>query len=452
MKTLTKIVLTLLVLLVAGNSFASPKSLEFDVALSDLKVLAGAPQKAYLNINITGLPNGLKVKRPQTNIAFVLDRSGSMSGIKLMQAKQALEMAISRLNKDDVASLIVYDDEAQVLWPAATMQNPAQLLNIVRSINTGGSTALFAGVTQGSYEVKKFLDRNKVNRVILLSDGMANIGPSKPHELAELGRALIKQGIGVSTIGLGLGYNEDLMTQLAGHSDGNHYFVEDADKLSKVFDSELGDIFSVVAQDIDINIICKDGVKPLRILGRDENVSGQTVNTRFSQIYGNQQRYLTVELMIPEGVSGNQLSVADVEISYNDSTSQQKLSHRNDVAVTYTDRKDVVEKSKNTGIYDNVSSYEANELSKKVVQLRDKGLLKEAKELQAENISNLSRQMSQSDAPERLQEQLKQEEQLLDSLDDANWNKSRKMARERQHNIDMQKKRREDYQKNNDKN
>ena len=60
--------------------------------------------------------------------------------------------------------------------------------------------------------------------------------------------------------------------------------------------------------------------------------------------------------------------------------------------------------------------------------------------------------MSQSDAPERLQEQLKQEEQLLDSLDDANWNKSRKMARERQHNIDMQKKRREDYQKNNDKN
>lgn len=117
---------------------------------------------------------------------------------------------------------------------------------------------------------KKFLDRNKVNRVILLSDGMANIGPSKPHELAELGRALIKQGIGVSTIGLGLGYNEDLMTQLAGHSDGNHYFVEDADKLSKVFDSELGDIFSVVAQDIDINIICKDGVKPLRILGRDE--------------------------------------------------------------------------------------------------------------------------------------------------------------------------------------
>jgi Ca-activated chloride channel family protein len=194
-----------------------------------------------------------------------------------------------------------------------------------------------------------------------------------------------------------------------------------------------------VAQDIDINIICKDGVKPLRILGRDENVSGQTVTTRFSQIYGNQQRYLTVELMIPEGVSGNQLSVADVEISYNDSASQQKLSHRNDVAVTYTDRKDVVEKSKNTGIYDNVSSYEANELSKKVVQLRDKGLLKEAKELQAENISNLSRQMSQSSSPQKLQEQLKQEESLLDSLDESDWNKYRKKAREKQHNIDTQK-------------
>ena len=133
MKTLSQIVFALFVLLVAGLSVANSKSLEFDVALSDLKILAGAPQKAYLNINITGISNGMSVKRPQTNIAFVLDRSGSMSGIKLMQAKQALEMAISRLNKDDVASLIVYDDEAQVLWPAATMENPAKLLQIVRS-------------------------------------------------------------------------------------------------------------------------------------------------------------------------------------------------------------------------------------------------------------------------------------------------------------------------------
>ena len=71
--------------------------------------------------------------------------------------------------------------------------------------------------------------------------------------------------------------------------------------------------------------------------------------------------------------------------------------------------------------------------------MRDEGLLQEAKELQEQNISNLTQQMSQSSAPEKLQEQLKQEETLLDSLDDADWNKSRKKARENQYNIETQK-------------
>lgn len=442
MKKLTQTFLTLVMTIFCLNSYASPKvhskTLDFDVALSNLSVLAGSQQKAYLNINITGLPSGNRVKRPQTNIAFVLDKSGSMSGIKMMQAKQALEMAISRLNKNDIASLIVYDNEARVLYPAAVMQNPQQLLRIIKSIGADGSTALFAGVTQGSYEIKKFLDKNKVNRVILLSDGMANIGPSKPHELAELGRALSKQRISVSTIGLGLGYNEDLMTQLAGHSDGNHYFVEDADKLAKVFDSELGDIFSVVAQDININITCKGGVKPIRILGRDETVFGQNINTNFNQIYGNQQRHITLELLIPAGMSGETMSVADVSIDYNDAIKKQLLSHNNSVAVTFTNQQNVVDKDKNSLIYDNVISFQANEMSKQVVLLRDKGDLEGAKNLQSLNISNLSQQMSQSASPQQLQEQLKQEKYLLESLDEKNWNKARKQVRSKQHSIDTQ--------------
>ncbi|MCB1581437.1 MAG: VWA domain-containing protein [Xanthomonadales bacterium] len=414
------------------------KALQFDVALSNLSVLAGTQQKAYLNIDITGLPSQLKKQRPKTNIAFVLDKSGSMSGQKMIQAKQALEMAVSKLTPNDVASLVVYDDEARVIWPAATMQHPQQFLNTIRSIDANGSTALFAGVTQGSFEIRKYLDQNKVNRVILLSDGMANVGPSKPHELAELGRALSKQRISVSTIGLGLGYNEDLMTQLAGHSDGNHYFVENADKLADVFNSELGDIFSVVAQNIQININCRDGVKPIRILGRDEHFTGQNIKTNFNQIYGNQKRHLTLELLLPPGTNGAQMDVADVTIAYNDAALKQQLSFNDSVAVTYTNQDQQVEKDKNSMIYDNVTTFEANEVSKQVVRLRDEGDLEGAKKLQSQNISNLSQKLSGSAAPQRIQEQIEQEEQLLDSLDKADWNKARKQVRQKQYKIDNQ--------------
>ncbi len=448
MTKFTQILIVLMALVFFINTQANnekkynpqPQALAFDVALSDVSVLAGSQQKAYLNISITGQPSGSSTKRPQTNIAFVLDKSGSMSGLKMQQAKQAIEMAVSRLNKNDVASLIVYDDEATVIFPAATMQNSTQLLNTIKSIGANGSTALFAGVTQGSYEIKKFLDDNKVNRVVLISDGMANIGPSKPHELAELGRALSKQGISVSTIGLGLGYNEDLMAQLAGHSDGSHYFVENADKLANVFDSELGDIFSVVAQDININIICKGGVKPMRILGRDESVKGQNINTSFNQIYGNQQRHITIELLLPAGHSGEKMSVADVNIDYNDASKQKQFSQNNRVAVTFTDNQEIVEKDKNPLIYNNVTSYKANEISKKVVDLRDKGDLEGAMQLQSLNISNLSQQISNSQFSDDLKSQLKQEEELLESLNDKNWNKARKQVRQKQHNIDTQQK------------
>mgnify|MGYP003380095548 CR=1 FL=1 len=78
-----------------------------------------------------------------------------------------------------------------------------------------GSTPLFAGVSQGAPELRKFLDKNRVNRVILLSDGQANVGPSSPNELGRLGLSLGKEGIAVTTIGLGLGYNEDLMAPVS---------------------------------------------------------------------------------------------------------------------------------------------------------------------------------------------------------------------------------------------
>lgn len=441
MKTSIKILISLALFITSVNSYAGKsKALEFDVAMSNLSILSGSQQKAYLNIDISGLSNGFRSKRPQTNIAFVLDKSGSMSGFKMIQAKQAIEMAISRLNKDDIASLIVYDDEAKVLVPAIAMQNPANFMEKIKSIRADGSTALFAGVTQGSYEIRKFLDKNKVNRVILLSDGIANVGPSKPQELAELGRALSKQRISVSTIGLGLGYNEDLMTLLAGHSDGNHYFVEDADKLAQVFDSELGDIFSVVAQDIQINIRCKDGIKPIRILGRDENIKGQNISTNFNQIYGNQKRHITLEVMIPAGSSGSKKDIADVSIVYNDPNLNQQLAHNDTVSVTYTNLKKNVERDQNSSIYDKVTSLKANHISKKVVKLRDEGKLREAKEMQKNNIGYLNQQILVSKSPEQLKSQLDQEVELLDNLDKHDWNKSRKMVRAKQYNIDNQQK------------
>ena len=131
--------------------------------------------------------------------------------------------------------------------------------------------------------------------MILLSDGLANVGPSSPGDLAELG-ASWREGISVSTIGLGLDYNEDLMQRFAAASDGNHVFVERPCDLAEIFDREFGDALSVSARDITIIIECKAGFTPKRILGRDGTISGDKITLKLNQLQAANERYVVVEL------------------------------------------------------------------------------------------------------------------------------------------------------------
>ena len=114
------------------------------------------------------------------------------------------------------------------------------------------------------------------------SDGHANVGPSSPGELGDLGASMKKENISVSTLGLGLGYNEDLMVQLAGKSGGNHQFIENASELADIFRREFDDVLSVVAQTIDVTVEIPEGIRPVRVLGNSADINGQSVVTRLS--------------------------------------------------------------------------------------------------------------------------------------------------------------------------
>ena len=123
--------------------------------------------------------------RPPVNIALVIDRSGSMSGDKIAKAREAALEAVRRLSPDDIVALVVYDSSVQTLVPAQRVGDGRRLEQAIHSIEARGNTALYGGVTRGAAEVRRNMeDRRFVNRVILLSDGLANVGPSSPEELA----------------------------------------------------------------------------------------------------------------------------------------------------------------------------------------------------------------------------------------------------------------------------
>ena len=204
----------------AAAGRAPAVSLRVDLDRSILA--ADTTEKAIVKICLDGVRLPRPEARQPVNLSIVLDRSGSMSGERIERAKEAAIEAVSRLAPDDILSLVVYDNNADTLIPARRVGAGREIEAIIRSIRVGGSTALYAGVNQGASELRKNIeDRRYVHRIILLSDGQANQGPSTPDELGRLGAALVKEGISVTTIGVGLGYNEDLMTRLALRSDGN---------------------------------------------------------------------------------------------------------------------------------------------------------------------------------------------------------------------------------------
>ena len=249
------IAITLIVAACAPTADASREAVA--ITLSQPVIKAGAPQTVYLKVGLS--VDGENDYRAPVNVAIVIDRSGSMQGEKLLRAKEAAKLAVNRLRPDDIVSVVAYDDTVRILLPATKVADRKAVLAAIEELQPGGSTALFAGVSVGGAEVRKFLDRERVNRVVLLSDGLANVGPDSPAELGALGASLKKEGIAVSTIGLGLGYNEDLMARLAGLSDGNHAFVEHPRDLARIFDEEFGDAMSVTAQDVLVRIECVPG-------------------------------------------------------------------------------------------------------------------------------------------------------------------------------------------------
>lgn len=288
---------------------------------------AETSDKAVVKIGLDCIRPPRRDARPPINLSIVIDRSGSMSGQKIIKAREAALEAVRLLDRDDIVSIVAYDSEVETLVRAQRVGDGRRIEEAICSIEADGNTALYGGVTRGAAEVRKNAeDRRYVNRVILLSDGLANVGPSSPEELGRLGASLRKEGISVTTIGLGLGFNEDLMTRLAERSDGNTYFVEHSSDLPRIFASELGEVLNVVARRVVIEIDFPEGVRPMRFMGREGVIRGQRAEFTLNQLYGGQEKFALVEVEVAATKAGAEREIARAQVSYEDPVKQRNAT------------------------------------------------------------------------------------------------------------------------------
>ncbi len=440
-------VLTSLIFAPTSAPQAAEVKVEADLGRSVLPT--SDPGTVYLRLNLKSLSPARHEHRARINAAIVIDRSGSMQGERIAAAKEGARVALERLSADDTIALVAYNHNVDVLSPAAPLHGAAERLKrAIDRLTAAGTTALYDGVQEGGRQVEEHLSDDNVNRVILLSDGLANVGPSSPRELAELGRKLASRGISVSTIGLGLDYNEDLMERLAAASDGNHVFVERPSDLAEIFEREFGDALSVSARDITITIECKLGFKPIRILGRDGSIDGDRVTLKLNQLQSENERYVVVELQAPQGRTDGAAEIADVRVDYLDLDKDGAPAHAEArPSVRFSKNAKEVEDGLNKAVMSQVTAQIATEQSEKAVSLRDKGDIAGARKVLEDNATYIRRSYEQygsgaAPAPAAsigtLNALEKQSQEAANNLDADNWNRTRKAMRYDQHKTKAQ--------------
>jgi Ca-activated chloride channel homolog len=213
--------------------------------------LLAAGQENVLDILIRIAPPqpGPRPARRPLNLGIVLDRSGSMQGDKLRHAADAVAFAVRNMHGDDRVSLTIYDDHVQTLVPSAPVSKAApKILALLPQIHAGNSTALHDAWVQGGLQVSEHLEPGHLSRVLLVSDGLANVGETRTEVLVTRSRELFERGVSTSTVGVGRDFNEDLMIPMAREAGGNGWFVESPADFTRIFRAELEDLAAVFGE------------------------------------------------------------------------------------------------------------------------------------------------------------------------------------------------------------
>jgi len=267
------------------------------------------------------------------NLALVIDRSGSMADAdKMPYLKQSLKIFLESLKSEDMVAIVTYSNNAELLLPAQNVGDGQWIQSIIERIQPDGSTNLQAGLMLGLQEVEKNFNVRRNNRVILLTDGLANMGVTDPERIAADALAYNKRGIYLSTIGLGLNFNDKLLVQLAKQGQGGYTFVDSAAEMDRVFREHVSSMKQQVASQVSLTIRPGANVRLIGLTGLDSAPPAEGATIPLWPLGTADSTVILAQLQVSPMQEGLSLRpLAEVEVSYFDEATQQPVTLKQSV-------------------------------------------------------------------------------------------------------------------------
>lgn len=256
-------------------------------------------------------------RRAPINLSLVLDRSGSMAGPKLDAARDAATRFASFLGADDRLSVVTFDDQVQTIY-GPLPADPAAAAAAIRQVHEGGSTNLSGGWLQGRAHVGQHLVEGGTNRVVLFTDGLANIGITGGDQLRSLPRSAAQARVTTTCIGFGETFDEDLLRDMARAGQGNFWYIERVDQMAGIFAEEIEGLVALAAQNLRLSVrFTHPGAQGVSLL-QDYPVTQQpdgSLDIAIGDLYAASPRVLGLAFHVANAHALGNTTVAEVKLS-----------------------------------------------------------------------------------------------------------------------------------------
>jgi Ca-activated chloride channel family protein len=259
--------------------------------------------------------------RPDLNLSLVLDRSGSMEGEKMVRAREAAMFCVDQMLPADRLSVVTFDDRIEVLFPSEPVTNKQAMKDLIARVTARGSTALHEAWVRGGLTVSERMLDQGINRVVLITDGLANVGVTSTDEIVTQSMGLYQRGVSTSTIGIGADFNEDLLMPMAQSGGGNAWHVVEPDDMRHIFQTELEGLIAQFAHTVSLSLIPADGVRIVDVLN-DFDLT-ETGRYRLPNLQAGSPLDIVAQLKVGAEEAGTQMRLLDLRLGFTPQEAKQ---------------------------------------------------------------------------------------------------------------------------------